>query len=233
MNLIILNNIEIQVTRKRIKNIHLSVMPPNGIVKISAPIEITDDALIAFASSKLSWIKEQISKFSSQERESKREYVSGESFYLFGKRYLLNINYGKRNNIRLTNDRAILEIKNNLTEKQKTNYVSKWYRNQLKNKLSELIKIWSNKIKLLPDSWQIKDMKTKWGSCTKKSKKLWFNLQLAKKPIECIEYVVVHELIHLKHEKHNDNFKSMLSTYMSNWQDRKDKLNSFILDYIE
>lgn len=233
MNLIILNNIEIQVTRKRIKNIHLSVMPPNGIVKISAPIEITDDALIAFASSKLSWIKEQISKFSSQERESKREYVSGESFYLFGKRYLLNINYGKRNNIRLTNDRAILEIKNNLTEEQKTNYVSKWYRNQLKNKLSELIKIWSNKIKLLPDSWQIKDMKTKWGSCTKKSKKLWFNLQLAKKPIECIEYVVVHELIHLKHEKHNDNFKSMLSTYMSNWQDRKDKLNSFILDYIE
>lgn len=233
MNLIILNNIEIQITRKRIKNIHLSVMPPNGIVKISAPIEITDDALIAFASSKLSWIKEQISKFSSQERESKREYVSGESFYLFGKRYLLNINYGKRNNIRLTNDRAILEIKNNLTEEQKTNYVSKWYRNQLKNKLSELIKIWSNKIKLLPDSWQIKDMKTKWGSCTKKSKKLWFNLQLAKKPIECIEYVVVHELIHLKHEKHNDNFKSMLSTYMSNWQDRKDKLNSFILDYIE
>ena len=152
---------------------------------------------------------------------------------MFGKRYLLNINYGKRNNIRLTNDRAILEIKNNLTEEQKTNYVSKWYRNQLKNKLSELIKIWSNKIKLFPDSWQIKDMKTKWGSCTKKSKKLWFNLQLAKKPIECIEYVVVHELIHLKHEKHNDNFKSMLSTYMSNWQDRKDKLNSFILDYIE
>lgn len=233
MNLIILNNIEIQVTRKRIKNIHLSVMPPNGIVKISAPIEITDDALIAFASSKLSWIKEQISKFSNQERESKREYVSGESFYLFGKRYLLNINYGKRNNITLTNDRAILEIKNNLTEEQKTNYVSKWYRNQLKNKLSELIKIWSNKIKLFPDSWQIKDMKTKWGSCTKKSKKLWFNLQLAKKPIECIEYVVVHELIHLKHEKHNNDFKSILSTYMPNWQDRKNELNSFILDFIE
>ena len=76
-------------------------------------------------------------------------------------------------------------------------------------------------------------MKTKWGSCTKKSKKLWFNLQLAKKPIECIEYVVIHELIHLKHEKHNNDFKSMLSTYMPNWQDRKDKLNSFILDYIE
>ena len=205
-----------------------------GIVAIvAAPIEITDDALIAFASSKLSWIKEQIAKFSNQERESKREYVSGESFYLFGKRYLLNINYGKRNNIALTNDRAILEIKNDLTEEQKTNYVSKWYRYQLKNKVSELIKIWSNKIKLFPDSWQIKDMKTKWGSCTKKSKKLWFNLQLAKKPIECIEYVVIHELIHLKHEKHNDAFKSMLSTYMPNWQDRKDKLNSFILDYIE
>ena len=92
MNLIIINNIEIQVTKKNIKNLHLSVMPPNGIVKISAPTEITDDAIIAFASSRLTWIKTQITNFRKQERESKREYVSGESFYLLGKSYLLNIN---------------------------------------------------------------------------------------------------------------------------------------------
>lgn len=233
MNLIILNNIEIQVTKKNIKNLHLSVIPPNGVVKISAPTEITDDAIIAFASSRLTWIKTQIANFKKQERESKREYVSGESFYLFGKRYLLNINKGTKNNLLIENDRAVLTLKTNITDKQKYNFVSLYYRRQLKSFLQKSIDDWSRKISLFPDSWQIKEMKTKWGSCTKNKKKLWFNLQLAKKPIECIEYVVLHELIHLKYEKHNNDFISMLTTYMPNWQERKDLLNSFILDYIE
>ena len=232
MNLIILNNIEIQVTKKNIKNLHLSVMPPNGIVKISAPTEITDDAIIAFASSRLTWIKTQIANFKTQARESKREYVSGESFYLFGKRYLLNINKGKKNDLLIDNDRAFLTLKTDITDKQKQHFVSNWYRKQLKAFLQKSVDTWSKKISLFPDSWQIKDMKTKWGSCTKSKKKLWFNLQLVKKPIECINYVVVHELIHLKHEKHTEEFKSILTAYLPNWQLLKKELNSFILDYI-
>lgn len=232
MNLILLNNIEIQVTKKDIKNIHLSVMPPNGLVKISVPNGITDDAIIAFASSKLGWIKKQINNFRAQERESKRQFVSGESFYLFGKKYLSNVNLGAKNDIFLKNDRVIITFKKNMTEIQKSNFVEKWYRNNLKKTLNEQITKWSQKINLFPKSWQIKTMKTKWGSCTNDKQKLWFNLQLAKKPIECIEYVVLHELVHLKFKKHNDDFNNYLFTYMPNWKERKDELNSFVLDYI-
>lgn len=232
MNLIILNNIEIQVTKKKIKNLHLSVMPPNGSVKISAPIEVSDDAIIAFASSRLGWIKAQIATFENHERESKREYVSGESFYLFGRRYLLNVIHTNKNKMEIQNDRIILGLKKNTTNDQKINFVTNWYRNELKKELKKLLEIWQTRTRLIPESWQIKDMKTKWGSCTKNKGKLWFNLQLAKKPIDCIEYVVLHELIHLKVEKHNNEFKNLMQQYMPNWQERKSTLNNFILDYI-
>lgn len=232
MNLIILNNIEIQVTKKKIKNLHLSVMPPNGSVKISAPIEVSDDAIIAFASSRLGWIKAQIATFENHERESKREYVSGESFYLFGRRYLLNVIHTNKNKIEIQNDRIILGLKKNTTNDQKINFVTNWYRNELRKELKKLLEIWQTRTRLIPESWQIKDMKTKWGSCTKNKGKLWFNLQLAKKPIDCIEYVVLHELIHLKVEKHNNEFKNLMQQYMPNWQERKSTLNNFILDYI-
>ena len=233
MNLIILNNIEIQVTKKKIRNLHLSVMAPNGIVKISAPLEVSDDAIIAFASSRLSWIKAQIATFKKQERESKREYVSGESFYLFGKRYLLNTIQANKNKLDISNDRIIFSLKKDVTNKQKANFVANWYRNQLRKELKKLLEIWQAKTYLTPASWQIKNMKTKWGSCTKNKAKLWFNLQLAKKPIECIEYVVLHELIHLKVEKHNNEFKNLMHQYMPDWQERKARLNNSILDYID
>ncbi len=233
MNLIILNNIEIQVIKKKIKNLHLSVIPPNGQVKISAPLEISDDAIIAFASSRLTWIKSQIASFKNHERESKREYVSGESFYLFGKKYFLNISSSNKNFIEIKNDRIILNLKSGISNEQKNKYVSIWYRNELKNKLQQILNRWQEKTGLVPNSWQIKEMKTKWGSCTNDKKKLWFNLQLIKKPIECIEYVVLHELLHLKVEKHNDEFKQLMQDYMPDWQERKKELNNFILDYIK
>lgn len=233
MNLIILNNIEIQVTKKNIKNLHLSVMPPNGTVKISAPLEVSDDAIIAFASSRLTWIRAQIATFEEHERESKREYVSGESFYLFGKRYLLNTVQANKNNLEIQNDRIFLSLKQNKSNEQKINFVNNWYRDKLRIKIKILLATWQEKTNLIPESWQIKDMKTKWGSCTKNKAKLWFNLQLVKKPIECIEYVVLHELIHLRVEKHNNEFKNLMHQYMPDWQERKNRLNNFILDYIE
>ena len=232
MNLIILNNIEIQVTKKKIKNLHLSVMPPNGTVKISAPLEVSDDAIIAFASSRFSWIKAQIATFEKHERESKREYVSGESFYFLGKRYLLNTIQANKNKLEISNDRIILSLKKDVTNEQKINFVANWYRTELRKELRKLLEIWQTKTNLMPQTWQIKDMKTKWGSCTKNKAKLWFNLQLAKKPMECIEYVVLHELIHLKVEKHNNEFKNLMQQYMPDWQERKARLNNFILDYI-
>ena len=233
MNLIILNNIEIQVTKKNIKNLHLSVMPPNGTVKISAPLEVSDDAIIAFASSRLTWIRAQIATFEEHERESKREYVSGESFYLFGKRYLLNTVQANKNNLEIQNDRIFLSLKQNKSNEQKINFVNNWYRDKLRIEIKRLLATWQEKTNLIPESWQIKDMKTKWGSCTKNKAKLWFNLQLVKKPIECIEYVVLHELIHLRVEKHNNEFKNLMHQYMPDWQERKNRLNNFILDYIE
>lgn len=232
MNLIIINNIAIEVTKKDIKHIHLSVMPPNGKVKISAPLTVTDDALNAFASSKLSWIKEQLKKLDKQERESRREYITGESFFFLGRKYRISVIVDQSRNLEIKCDKVILTVKATDTLEQKEVFVKEWYRRELKSLLTEIIEKWSNKTNLHPSSWLIKDMKTKWGSCNLKTKNLLFTLQLAKKPVECIEYVVLHELCHLKIEKHNQEFTELLDSYMPNWRERKGNLNSFILDYI-
>jgi len=233
MDSIVINNFHIEVKKKDIKNIHLSVLPPNGKIKISAPLSVTDEALHAFASSRLSWIKEQLKKIDKQERESRREYVSGESFYLLGKRYLLNVIVGSQRDITIKSDRIILQTIEGDSEKQKSSFVDKWYRKRLKEVLEELIEKWSEKLNLRPTTWQIRNMKTKWGSCNSEKSNLLFALQLVKKPIDCIEYVVLHEICHLRHKKHNTDFLKILDDNMPNWRGRKDMLNSFILDYIE
>jgi hypothetical protein len=208
-------------------------MPPNGKVKISAPLTVTDDALHAFASSKLSWIKEQLKKMGKQERESEREYITGESFFLFGRKYRISIVIGEKRKIEIKGDKVIMTVKATDSLEQKELFVKEWYRGELKKVLTDLIEKWSSKTNLHPASWIIKDMKTKWGSCNSKTKHLLFTLQLAKKPIDCIEYVVLHELCHLKVEKHNADFTELLDSYMPNWRELKGKLNLFILDYIE
>lgn len=228
-----ISGIPVEVNRKNIKNLHLSVLPPDGKVRVSSPMHLSDESISMFVRSKLSWIKKQKEKFDTQPRQSERQYVSGETLYVFGKQYFLHVEYSyKGNSLVLSGNDAILTVRKESTAKQRENYVNEWYRNLLKEKITLYLPKWEKVTGLYCDSWQTKYMTTRWGTCNIHKKKLWFNLQLAKKTPECLEYVILHELAHLKVKNHNNEFIAILDAYMPNWREIKQKLNSSILDYI-
>lgn len=233
-NRIVVSNIDIEIQKKKIKNMHLSVLPPDGKVRISAPVNTKDEAIKLFAISKIGWIKRQIDKFVNQQRQTKREYVSGESHYVWGRRYRMEIGHDHRNNIEIKGNKLILTAREPSTIQQREKVMTEWYREQLKKKLPELVGKWEGIIGVQAESIRIKNMLTRWGTCNIKDKRIWINLQLAKKPIECLEYVVVHELVHLLEKSHNSTFIEYMDKYLPDWRVKKDLLNSFILDrYLE
>ena len=226
--------IPVEVNRKNIKNLHLSVLPPDGKVRVSSPIHLSDESISMFVRTKLSWIKKQQEKFNMQPRQTERQYVSGETLYVFGKQYFLYVEYShKGNSLVLSGDDAILTVRKESTTKQRENFVNEWYRCLLKEKITLYLPKWQKATGLYCDSWQTKYMTTRWGTCNVEKRKLWFNLQLAKKSPECLEYVILHELAHLKEKTHNKDFVAILDSYMPNWRTIKNKLNSTILDYLK
>lgn len=232
---VLISGIEIEVTKKNIKNMHLSVLPPNGNVRISAPLNSKDDAIKLFAITKIGWIKKQIKKFENQRRQSEREYVSGESHYLWGRRYRLEINYTRTaNKVETRGNKLILIVRDNSTQQQRGNVMLEWYRAQMKEKLPELIEKWEVIIGVKANTVSVKNMLTKWGTCNTKDKRVWINLQLAKKPVECLEYVAVHELVHLLEKNHTLAFIGYMDKFLPDWRVTKEELNSFIMDrYLE
>lgn len=229
-----ISGITIEIIKKNIKNMHLSVLPPNGRVRISAPLRMSDESILMFARTKLSWIRKQQEKFAIQERQSEREYVSGETLYVFGKQYFLRVEYSyKGNSLVLSGEEAILTVRKESTSKQREAFVNEWYRALLKEKIEIYLPKWEKITGLYCDSWQTKYMTTRWGTCNTNSRKIWFNLQLAKKPIECLEYVILHELAHLKIKGHNKEFVALLDKYMPYWRDTRKLLNELKLDYME
>ena len=227
-------NISIEVIKKNIKNMHLSVLPPDGKVRVSAPITLSDDSIAMFVRTKLDWIRKQQEAFRNQPRQSERQYVSGETFYLWGKQYYLQVEYSYQgNSLILSGNKAVLTVRKESTAKQRENYVREWYREQLKEKISKVLPKWEKITDLHPESWQTKYMTTKWGTCNTKTHKIWLNLQLAKKPPECLEYVVLHELAHLRVKNHGPEFIAILDQYMPFWRDIKKLLNDSTLDYYE
>lgn len=226
-------NISIEVIKKNIKNMHLAVLPPDGRVRVSAPVTLSDDSIAMFVRTKLDWIRKQQETFRNQPRQSARQYVSGETIYIWGKQYFLQIEYSyKGNNLVLSGDRAILTVRKESTTQQRENFVNEWYRTLLKTEISKLLPKWEKITGLYCSSWQTKYMTTKWGTCNTASKKIWLNLQLAKKPPECLEYVILHELAHLKVKNHGPAFVEILDRYMPYWRERKQLLNDCTLDYM-
>ena len=227
MNQITVSNITVDVVRKDIKNMHLAVYPPTGRVRIAAPKRVNDDAIRLFVISKLGWIKRHQKKFENQERILPREYKERESHYFQGRRYLLRIK--ETNGIGYVDLKGKtyldLYVRNNASFENKQRVISEWYRKELKIMLPELIEHWEKKIGVKVDIFGIKQMKTKWGSCNIEKKRIWLNLELAKKPIHCLEYIVVHEMIHLLERNHNNRFKSYMDNYLPNWKQIKDELN--------
>jgi predicted metal-dependent hydrolase len=230
---LIISGIPIDVCKKSIKNMHLYVKPPNGKVTVSAPLAMSDEAIERFVRTKVSWIKKQVGKFENQPRQSDREYISGETLYVWGKQYYLQTEYNSKNSLILSGDRAILTVRKGSIPYQRENFIREWYRKLLKAEITRLLPKWEKITGLKASSWQTKYMTTRWGTCNTKTGKIWLNLQLAKKTPECLEYVILHELAHLVERSHNDRFLALMEKYMPMWREIKSTLNGQTLDYME
>ncbi|MES2822941.1 MAG: SprT family zinc-dependent metalloprotease [Pseudomonadota bacterium] len=230
---ITVSGINVQIVRKDIKNLHLAVYPPNGHVRVAAPENITDDNVRLAVVSKLSWIKKQQQDFKDQPRQTERKYISGECHYYFGKRYRLEVieREGKPELKQLKSGKLKLFVKSDASAAVKEKLITEWYRGQLKEIIPGLLEKWQPKVGKKAADWGVKKMRTKWGSCNIEQRRIWLNLELAKKPLECLEYIVVHELIHLHERNHNEHFKTLMDTLLPNWQARRKLLNTAPLAY--
>ena len=227
MHQIEIGDLIIDVIQKDIKNMHLSVYPPTGRVRIAAPLNVDDETVRLFAISKLSWIKRNQRKFENQERQSPRTFAERESHYFQGRRYLLRVTEHEappRVEIK-TKTHLDLFVRPGTTTEQQQSILNEWYRKQLKNQLPALIEKWEKLIGVTINDWGVKQMKTKWGTCNIEEKRIWINLELAKKPTYCLEYIIVHEMIHLLERHHNDRFLAYIGQFMPKWKFYKEELN--------
>jgi predicted metal-dependent hydrolase len=221
-----LGEIAVEVVLKDIKNIHLSVYPPAGKVRISAPSRMTLDTIRVFAISKLGWIKQQQEKLRGQERETPREYLDRESHFVWGKRYLLNvIECDEAPSIELKHSRMLLRLRSVAPGNKKQMVVEAWYREQIRKAVPSLIAKWEPVIGVRVEKFFVQKMKTKWGSCNSSSKTIRLNTDLAKKSPQCLEYIFVHEMVHLLVRHHNEQFRGLMDKYLSGWRLLRQMLN--------
>jgi len=221
-----LGGITLDVVRKDIKNVHLSVYPPTGRVRISAPLRMSLDTIRLFAISKLGWIRQQQKKLREQERESPREYLDRESHYVWGKRFLLKVvEENVAPGVQMRYDTILLRVRPGADDETKEAVVANWYRRLLKSALPPLIGVWEPRLSVTVSGFFVQQMKTKWGSCNPTSRTIRLNTELAKKPKECLEYIVVHEMIHLLEPTHNARFVAMIDQSMPTWRLYRDILN--------
>lgn len=235
MEHITISNIKIDVVRKDIKNIHLAVYPPTGRVRIAAPLKVNEDAIRLFAVAKLGWIKRNQKKFEGQERISQREYKQRESHYFQGRRYLLNITETEGASKVILKSKKFIElfVRPETTVEKRHEIMTEWYRVQLKKQIPSIIEKWEAILKVKVLDWQVKQMKTKWGSCNIEKKRLWVNLELAKKPEHCLEYIIVHEMVHLLERHHNERFLYYMDTYLPSWRQLKTELNKLPVSHAD
>lgn len=224
---ITVEDIVIDVVRKNIKNLHLGVYPPTGRVRVAVPLFVNDEAIRLFVISKLTWIRRQQAKFVGQEHQSTREFISGESHYYQGNRYLLNVVYRDAPpTVNIRNNKILdLYVRTGSDTAERERVLTAWYRRQLKEAIPALIAKWEPIIGVQVAEWGVKQMKTYWGSCNITARRIWLNLELIKKPPHCLEYVIVHEMVHLLERQHNARFKAYMSRFMPLWQHYREELN--------
>ena len=216
-----------EVIRKDIKNLHVGVYPPSGRVRVAAPLRLDDDAVRAAVISRLGWIRRKQDAFARQDRQSQREFVSGESHYFEGRRYRLDVmELDGRPMVRILNNTTMmLRVRPGSGRDVREAVLDRWYRSQLRGRLPALLSKWEPKIGVRVSEVRIKKMKTLWGSCNKDACRIWLNVELAKKQASCLEYIVAHELVHLIERSHNDRFWGLMSSHMPQWRLHRDLLN--------
>ena len=217
----------IEVVRKDIKNLHIGVYPPGGRVRVATPLRLEDDALRAAVISRLGWIRRKQSEFEQQDRQSKREFVSGESHYFAGRRYRLDvIKHDGRPTVRLLNNtRMALLVRPGADRETREGLLHRWYRRRLRDRLPALLEKWEPKVGVRVAEVRIRKMKTRWGTCNKNASRIWLNLELVKKPASCLEYIMVHEMAHLIESGHNERFRDLMDRLMPQWRVNRDRLN--------
>ena len=222
------SGLKVHIVRKAIKNLHLGVYPPGGRVRVAAPLGISDSAVRMAVVGKLGWIKRQRKRFQLQPRQSRREMVSGESHYFLGRRYRLRlIPRHSRARVVIRNRSAMeMHVPPTADVSRREQILRQWYRQQLRKIIPRLLEKWQSVLNVQITDWGIKRMKTKWGSCNAEARRIWINLELAKKPIKCLEYTVVHEMAHFIERQHNDRFTFLLDRYLPLWRLHRDELNS-------
>ena len=219
--------ISVEIVRKRIKHLHLGVYPPEGRVRVAAPMRLDDDAVRAAVISRLAWIRRKRAEFARQPRQSRREFVSGESHYFEGRRYrLVVVESTGRTGIRLRNNAWMeMRVRPATGRDAREAMLYRWYRARLRERVPEIIAEWEPRIGVRVDDWRIRRMKTRWGTCNAAARRIWLNSELAKKPLPCLEYVVVHEMVHLIEPSHNERFREIMDRAMPGWTLRADELN--------
>jgi predicted metal-dependent hydrolase len=233
MRQLTISGIKVEVVRKDIKNLHLGVYPPHGRVRVAAPLIISDEAVRLAVIDKLAWIRRQKGKFAGQPRQSYREMVNGESHYFLGQRYRLRVHHHDAPARVAVRGIASLDlfVRPGASAEQREAVLLGWHREQLKAMIPPLLEKWQPVIGVQVADWGIKKMKTKWGSCNPSARRIWLNLELAKTPIQCLEYIVVHELTHLLERHHNDRFVALMDVHLPHWRRDRDMLNCLPLGH--
>ncbi|MGH3427397.1 MAG: M48 family metallopeptidase [Mycobacteriales bacterium] len=218
--------VEVDVLYKDIKHIHIGVYPPLGRVRVAAPRRLDSDQVRLAVIQRLSWIKKQRAQLRAAERQSQREMVNGESHYVWGTRHRLKlVKRPGRAHCEVDADRLLLYLPEGSEAESRRELLDRWYRKQLQIALPPLIDKWEGALGISISRWSIRRMKTKWGSCNRESGHIWFNVELAKKHPDCLEYLVVHEMTHLRERGHGDRFVKLMDEYLPDWRSRRDRLN--------
>ena len=221
------HGLSVEIVRKAIKNLHLGVYPPNGRIRVAVPLTVSDDAVRLVVIGKLGWIRKQQAKFAAQPRQSEREMVNGESHYFLGLRYRLRVieHDGPPKVFIRGNSSIDLYMRKGSMAEDREQVLLRWYRSQLKALIPPFLDKWQTLLNVQVNEWGIKKMKTKWGSCNSNDRRIWLNLELAKKPVQCLEYIIVHEMVHLLERHHNDRFQALMDQFMPKWRLHRDELN--------
>lgn len=219
--------IDVDVVYKEIKNLHVGVYPPLGRVRVAAPTRLDDDQIRLAVIQRLPWIKRQRKQLQDVPRQTEREMITGESHYVWGNRYRLKVvERPGRTHLEIDGDRLVLYTSSEATVEMRRQSLDQWYRQQLRHALPELIAKWETQLEVSVPKWTIRRMKTKWGSCNRETRHIWFNIELAKKDVECLEYILVHEMVHYFERAHSQRFVALMDNYMPEWKSRRDRLNA-------
>ena len=232
---ITVGGLHVDVVRKLIKNLHLGVYPPNGRVRVAAPVGLSDEAVRLAVVTRMGWIKRQQARFEAQPRQTERSYVSGETHFFLGHRYRLTLIEGAQaGRVCVRNSRTLeLHVRSGSDQATRQRVFQDWYRRELRTRASTLIAKWTVAFGIDHPQWGIKRMKTKWGTCSIEAKRVWLNLELVKKPQQCLEYVIVHELAHFFERNHSDRFVALLDQKLPQWRLIRDELNAAPLAHEE